>query len=642
MKKLIFLFIIINSYAFTQWVQNEKATKTTAGNLVMENVPSIPVEIKEKSRRYSNIRSASFRSWTQDGKEMLIATRFGETTQLHKINQPLGQRKQITFYDEPVGGGYFSKDKTKNGFLFSKDTGGNEYWQVYYYDFNQGKETLLTDGKTRNSIGGWSNNGKLFAFSSNKENGVDMNIFISDLKGNEKQLFSEKGSWSAIDWSVDDKRILVRRYISINESYMHFVNIEDGKMNQFNQSKDKISYGSGKFSKDGNGLYYTSDESTEFRHLRYYDFKSKKHSIITKNIKWDVRGFTISENGKYIAFVTNEDAISKLYVLKTKDYKSVKIPSLPIGQISGLKFNPDNNRLALTLNTPKSPGDIYVVNIKKRMLTQWTESEIGGLNNDQFVVPELVHVNSFDGLKVSGFLYRPKTKGPHPVIISIHGGPEGQYRPGFSSRFQYWINELNCAVLATNVRGSAGFGKSFVKMDNGYNREKSVKDIGAFLDMIDKDNNLDNQRIGVYGGSDGGYMVLASMTHYNDRLSAAVDVVGISNFVTFLRNTKAYRRDLRRAEYGDERVSEMHDFLQKISPNNNVEKITKPIFIVQGYNDPRVPVTESEQMRDKIKENGGDVWYMVAMDEGHGFRKKFNRDYFTNAMSLFWETHLIK
>ena len=222
MRKLIFLFIIINSFVFTQWVQNERAPKTTAGNLVMENVPSIPVEIKEKSRRYSKIRSASFRSWTQDGKEMLIATRFGETTQLHKINQPLGQRKQITFYDEPVGGGYFSKDKTKNGFLFSKDTGGNEYWQVYYYDFNQGKETLLTDGKTRNSIGGWSNNGKLFAFSSNKENGVDMNIFISDLKGNEKQLFSEKGSWSAIDWSVDDKRILVRRYISINESYMHF------------------------------------------------------------------------------------------------------------------------------------------------------------------------------------------------------------------------------------------------------------------------------------------------------------------------------------------------------------------------------------------------------------------------------------
>ena len=642
MNKLIYSLILVNSLIFPQWLKNEKATKTTAGNLIMENVPSIPIEIKEKSRRYSNIRSASFRSWSQDGKGMLIATGFGETTQLHKIERPLGQRKQITFYDEPVGGGYFSSDNSKNGFLFSKDLGGNEYWQVYYYDFDKGKEIMLTDGKTRNSIGGWSNNGKFFAFSSNKENGVDMNVFINDLEGNEKQLFSKKGSWSFLDWSPDDKKVIVRRYISINESYVHVVEINNNKMTRFNDSEEKISYGNVLYSKDGKGMYYTSDEGTEFRHLRYYDIRSDKHTILTKHIDWDVRGFTLSDNGKYIAFVTNEDAISKLHVVRTKDFKEIKIPNLPIGQIGSLKFNPDNNRLALTLNTPRSPGDIFVVDLKKSRLTRWTESEVGGLNNNLFVVPELVHVNSFDGLKVSGFLYRPKTKGPHPVIISIHGGPEGQYRPGFSSRFQYWINELNCAVLATNVRGSAGFGKSFVKMDNGYNREKSVKDIGAFLDMIADDNTLDSKRVGVYGGSYGGYMVLSSMTHFNNRLKAAVDVVGISNFVTFLRNTKAYRRNLRRAEYGDERIPEMHDFLQKISPNNNVEKITKPIFIVQGYNDPRVPVTESEQMRDKIKENGGDVWYMVAMDEGHGFRKKFNRDYFTNAMSLFWETYLIK
>ena len=364
---------------------------------------------------------------------------------------------------------------------------------------------------------------------------------------------------------------------------------------------------------------------------------------MTKDIAWDIQSFDLSNDGKLLAFVANENAISKLYIYRTKDLKPLKLPSFPIGQIYGLSFNDDNNRIAMTLNSSRSPGDVYVLNIKNKKLTQWTKSEVGGLDTDNFVSPELVRIKSYDDLEISGFLYLPRgKKGPHPVIISIHGGPESQFRPGFSSRFQYWINELGCAVLATNVRGSAGFGKTFVKLDNGFNREKSVKDIGAFLDMIDNDNRLDSKRIGVYGGSYGGYMVLASMTHYNDRLRAAVDVVGISNFVTFLQNTKSYRRDLRRAEYGDERNEDMYNFLQEISPNNNVKKITKPIFIVQGYNDPRVPVTESEQMRDEIKKNGGDVWYMVAMDEGHGFRKKFNRDYFTNAMSLFWETYLLK
>ena len=640
--KFIFLYIFLST-VHAQWAQNEQATKTTAGNLIMENVPSIPKEVIEKSRQYSFIRSGSFRSWTPDGQSIIIGTGFGETTQLHKVENPLGQRSQITFYNEPIRGGYFSQNKKINGFLFSKDVGGSENWQVFFHNIENGKSTMITDGVSRNSLGGWSSDGQKFAFSSNKVNGKDTHVFISNLDGNTKQLLSLEGSWSALDWSPDDSKVLVRRYVSINESYLHIANLNEGSVNPFNPSNEKISFGSAKFSKNGKGIYYTSDESTEFRHLRYYDFKTKKHSILTEDIPWDIQSFDLSNDGKLIAFVANENAISKFYTYRTKDLKSLKLPSFPIGQIYGLSFNDDNNRIAMTLNSSQSPGDVYVLNIKNKKLTQWTKSEVGGLNTNNFVSPELVKIKSYDDLEISGFLYIPRDKkGPHPVIISIHGGPESQFRPGFSSRFQYWINELGCAVLATNVRGSAGFGKTFVKLDNGFNREKSVKDIGAFLDMIDNDNRLDSNRIGVYGGSYGGYMVLASMTHYNDRLRAAVDVVGISNFVTFLQNTKSYRRDLRRAEYGDERNKDMYNFLQEISPNNNVEKITKPIFIVQGYNDPRVPVTESEQMRDEIKKNGGDVWYMVAMDEGHGFRKKFNRDYFTNAMSLFWETHLLK
>ena len=390
----------------------------------------------------------------------------------------------------------------------------------------------------------------------------------------------------------------------------------------------------------GNGTYkrkkskkevgkYSSDERTEFRHLRYYDLIQDRHTMLTGHIPWDVQGFSQSDNGRYLAYLTNEDAISRLHVVRTIGFKEMKIPELPMGRIGGLDFSPDGSRLAVNLNAPRTPGDVYVLNLRNRSLIQWTQSEVGGLDTESFSKPELIHVNSFDGLDVPGFIYKPTGPGPHPLVVYIHGGPESQFRPSFSSLFQYWVKELGVAVLATNVRGSSGFGKTYVQLDNGYKREHSVKDIGAFLDWIVDQSDLDQERIAVFGGSYGGYMVLASMAHYNDRLRCGVDVVGISNFVSFLKNTKAYRRDLRRAEYGDERDPDMHLHLEKISPNNNAKNIT------------RVPVSEAEQMRDVIRSNGGDVWYMVAMDEGHGFRKKFNRDYYTNAVSLFLEKYLL-
>lgn len=612
------------------------------GNLIMENIPEIPLTVLERTAQYRNVRAASFRSWHPKGEAMLIGTRFGETTQLHLLTNPMGARNQITFYDEPVGGGYFCPDDAQNGFLFSKDMGGNEYYQIFYFDLAKGTSKMLTDGKSRNSVGPWSNNGKQFAFTSNMGNGTDMQIYLGDIHGNSQLFVQEKGYWYAIDWSPKDDMLLVGRYVSINESYLYFVDVKSGEMNPFNISKHIVSYGDAAFSKDGKGIYYTSDENSEFRHLRYFDFNSGKHKILTGHIPWDVSSFTLSNDGKYIAYVINEDAISKLNLAKSKGFISVSVPEIPLGRINGLSFHPDNKNLSMTLNTSKTPGDVFVLNIRKKILTRWTRSEVGGLNTENFTEPELIHVKSFDNLTVSGFLFKPQKQGPHPVIVYIHGGPESQYRPGFSSTFQYWINELGIAVLATNVRGSAGYGKSFVKMDNGFKREDSVKDISAFLDWISIQSDLDSDRVAVYGGSYGGYMVLASMTHYNDRLSCAVDNVGISNFVTFLKNTKAYRRDLRRAEYGDERDEAMNAYLEKISPNNNAQKITKPLFIIQGYNDPRVPVTEAEQMRDEIRRNGGQVWYMVAMDEGHGFRKKFNRDYYTNAVSMFWEKFLLK
>ena len=227
------------------------------------------------------------------------------------------------------------------------------------------------------------------------------------------------------------------------------------------------------------------------------------------------------------------------------------------------------------------------------------------------------------------------------MIVNIHGGPESQSRPSFSSTTQYYVNELGIAVIYPNVRGSRGYGKTYLKLDNGRRREDSVRDIGALLDWIAAAPDLDADRVAVTGGSYGGYMVLASVVHYGDRLRAGIERVGISNFVTFLENTQPYRQDLRRVEYGDERDPDMRAFLTQISPLTRVDKITTPMLISQGQNDPRVPASESEQIVAALKKGDIPVWYALARDEGHGFRKKSNRDYLSAVTAMFVQRHLL-
>jgi dipeptidyl aminopeptidase/acylaminoacyl peptidase len=342
--------------------------------------------------------------------------------------------------------------------------------------------------------------------------------------------------------------------------------------------------------------------------------------------------------------VTNEDGASVLRILEVETGKETKVSGLALGTIGALSWHEDGHDLAFTFSSARSPSDVYAYDASTGKLERWTESETGGLNAGTFSEPELVRWKSFDGKTISGFLYKPPARfaGKHPVLINIHGGPESQARPGFLGRTNYYLNELGVAVVSPNVRGSSGFGKTFVKLDNGYKREDSVKDIGALLDWIKTRPDLDADRIMVTGGSYGGFMTLASAVAYNDRIRCSLDVVGISNFVTFLERTEAYRRDLRRVEYGDERDPKMRAFLIKISPLTNASKITKPLFVVQGANDPRVPRNESEQMVATIKKNGGAVWYLVGKDEGHGFSKKRNQDFQFYATVAFLQESLLK
>jgi dipeptidyl aminopeptidase/acylaminoacyl peptidase len=630
------------------------------GNLLIDGIPDIPPRIVERMNQYQNVRSAGFLDWNPNGPGILISTRFAETSQIHFVERHGGARQQLTFFKEPVGGGRYYPGKDRNGFLFSMDSGGAEFFQLFFFDRDAGQSTLLTDGKSRNTGGLWSHDGKWIAYSSTLRNGRDSDIRLMsvDKPGVSDLLIETQGAWSAIDWSPDNSKLLVGHYISANESYLYWCDVATKKLTPINPQKDKkIAYGAALWSKDGRSVYYASDENGEFQQLIEYELATGKKTVITGNLLWDVDDVALSENGKRLAYVTNEDGISKLYVfdLQTK-WEAMDLPPLPVGLIGGLKFSKDGNELGMTLNTSQTSGDVYSINLATKELVRWTFSEVGGLKTEKFVTPQLIRYPTFDKVNnkprmIPAFYYKPRlslsnslneNRGKIPVIINIHGGPEGQARPGFSSTYQYLVNELGIAVLVPNVRGSSGYGKTYLAMDNGYKREDSVKDIGALLDWIAQQPELDASRVGVTGGSYGGYMTLATLCTYNDRIRAAVDVVGISNFVTFLESTQEYRRDLRRAEYGDERDPKMREFLLKISPTTNAHKITKPLFVIQGLNDPRVPATESKQMVETVRKNGGNVWYLVAKDEGHGFRKKVNRDYQTNAESLFWETFLLE
>lgn len=645
----LFAFVLSLSLMLGVGDVQAQVERVEKGNLVIEGVPEIPERIENRMQQYLSTRSAGLSDWLPTGDGMIVATRFGETSQLHLVEMPGGARQQITFFKEPVGGAAVCPDTKVNGFVFGKDVGGSEFYQLFFFDMASGNYQMVTDGKSRNGGTSWSNKGDKFAFFTTKRNGTDWDVHVmeADGLGSSKPVLEEGGTWFPGEWSPDDSKLMVIKYISANESQPHILDLATGELERLNPTDEKVAYGDVAFSRDGKGIYYSSDEDTEFQHLRYYDFKTKKSKILTKDIPWDVGSIAASDDGDHLAFTINEGGIDRLHILDTKSMKEIALPEIPIGLVSSLRFSPDGKSLGMTLNTPKTTGDVFELDLTKGEIVRWTYSEIGGLKSDSFVEPTLFEYPTFD--KVDGkprmipcFYYKPKGEGPFPVLIYIHGGPEAQAQPYFSARMQYMINEMGIAFLEPNVRGSAGYGKSYVQLDNGFKREDSVKDIGALLDWAEEQPELDASRMAVFGGSYGGYMVLASMTHYNDRLKAGIDVVGISNFVTFLENTQDYRRDLRRVEYGDERDEKMREFLIKISPTTNAHKITKPLFVVQGLNDPRVPVTESEQMVEVIRKNGSPVWYLMAKDEGHGFRKKTNRDYYAYSVILFLEEYLLK
>ena len=623
------------------------------GNVLLEGIPEIPPEIGEQLSRYQNTRAASLQDWTEDGSGIYISTRFGNTSQIHRVSMPGGARTQITFFDEPTSGG----DRQPGGsqLTFLMDAGGNEFRQIFLLEPRSGESRLLSDGESRNGAVLWSDDGSRIAFQSTRRNGRSNDVWIMDPEDPESArlvLASPDGSWwGPADWSADGGKLLVSQYVSVTDSRIHLIDLESGERRLVAGSAERPAVWFGTFDASGEGLFVITDQDSDFRRLAHMSLESGVLEPITREIPWDVDDLVLSEDGAAGAFVVNEGGVDRLHLLDPDSFSYVAVEGLPSGLISGLTFSPDGRRLGMTLNTARTPSDVYSLTIGDSPtdageLVRWTWSEVGGLDTAVFVDAELVDYPTFDEIdgerrRIPAFLYKPAGDGPFPVVVYIHGGPEGQHRPSFRSSVQLWANELGIAVVAPNVRGSSGYGRNYVSLDNGFRREDTVRDIGALLDWIATRPDLDSDRVAVYGGSYGGYMVLASLVHYSDRLRAGVDIVGISNFVTFLENTQDYRRDLRRVEYGDERDPAMREHLEKISPNNRVEKITVPLFVAQGQNDPRVPVTESEQIVRRVRAAGHEVWYMNALNEGHGFRKKENRDLYHEIVTLFFERHLL-
>lgn len=616
-----------------------KGVEEPSGRLITRHVPEIPAELESGLRQYNSVRSTRLQGWLGEG--MLVSTRFGQTNQLHRVRSPLGMREQLTFRSEPVGEAHVPPVSNPTGFVLSSDAGGAEFHQYYHYQLDTGKSRRLTDGHSRYSGFVWARDGSVFAYATTERNGRDNDVHVRDLAGNRyATVEAREGLWVPLDFSADGGRLLLLEYLSANRSRLFELDIATGQVRSLLDDSVEAAFGLAQFDAAGN-VYFVANMGAEFMRLHRLDHRTRRIEVLTADVPRDVELFHISPLGGHLAYTINEDATSRLVVTTLPERRFVALPEVPYGVIRGLQFSPDGGRLGVTLAQPTAPMDVFVVNLRSRSVAAWTKGETGGLDPGQFVAPRLIRYPSFDDRQIPAFVFTPPGPGPHPVVVYIHGGPESQYRPTLSTNFQYLVRELGIAVVAPNVRGSRGYGKTYLKLDDGRLREDAVRDIGALLDWIADQGEFDEARVGVWGVSYGGYMVLASLVHFGDRLAAGAASVGISNFVTFLENTQAYRRDLRRAEYGDERDPEMRAFLEGISPLGHADAITTPTLISHGMNDPRVPVAESEQLVTMLERHGVPVWYVLAHDEGHGFRKRRNRDYLNAVTMLFFQTHVV-
>lgn len=627
-------------------------------NVKAEGLPPIPASLPDALLPYGSSRRALLLGWHPLRREILIWTTFGNVGQIHSVAGPGMDRRQLTFFREGVsaplpqgtsawyepGGTYF---------VFAKDSGGGaETMQLFRYDSATRHTTLLTDGKSRTGAPVWSHHAGLIAFDSNRHgghNGADRDLYVMNPMdpASARLVAGMEGPWSVEAWSPDDRELLAARSPAQGEQHLWRVDLKTGAKTALTDPNEYAIWRFPEYSPDGRFVYALSNRSSEFLRLWRCDVATGSWKLMTGEDD-GFESFSLSPDGRTLALVYDSMAGSRVELRNAQTLAVVATPKMPMGQLVDVpQWRAGGAEVAFTFWSPHVFGDVYSVNARTGAVDRWTESEVGTFDPGSLPEPEIVQWKSFDGLTLSGVLYRPpaRFKGPRPVMLSIHGGPAGplaRERPRYQGRSAYFLNELGIAILYPNVRGSYGYGKAFSKLDDGVKRGDTVKDIGALLDWIAQQPTLDKSRVMVTGVSYGGFMTYAVAEAYGDRLRCAFAASGISDFISYFQNTDTTRVDDRRAEYGDERIPEMRDFLTSISPVTQASKLKIPLLIAHGQKDSRVPVDQAEAMAAFARANGVPVWLTVYADEGHLLpTTRANNDFLFYTWIRFVQEYLV-
>ena len=635
------------------------------GQLVLENIPAIPDGLAASLKRYQQPLSSQFVAFDANSEGLFISRLYQGVEQLHYLARPGDTARPLTRFNEPVR--QVQQQPGGDWLALTMDQGGSGFEQIYLHQPGSGETRLLTDGQSLNNRLVWGPGGRRLAWRSTARDGASNDIWLMDVTQPEQArmvLAAPPGGalWKPVSFSRDGAQLLVQQYQDITDSRIHLLDLASGELRELvglpGQASGNVAIG---FDARNEGVFFVSNKRGASAEIGWVGLTGEQNKRYVQDpLQWDITEFELSADGKRGAFVTNEDGLSRLYLFNPRRFTWRPVPRIPVGVINGLGFSADGRRLGMTISTPASPGDSYVLNLgltnnARATARPWTDALAAqpgaAADGSRPASPEPIIPNLFryaspgrDGspdLTIPGFAYLPPGEGPFPVVIYIHGGPESQFRPSWNSMVQMWAAQMGVAVLAPNVRGSLGYGLGYLSLDDGRLREDAVHDIGALLDAIEASPLLDASRVAVYGASYGGYMALASAVHFSERLVAGVAHAGISNFVSYLENTRDYRRDLRRGEYGDERDPEMRSFLESISPLNNVAQIDIPLLIVHGQNDAVVPVSESEQMVAALRQQGQTVWFMNALNEGHIYEKQDNENTFQQVAYLFLRRYLL-
>ena len=642
-------------------------------HLRCHGIPPIPLALADRLAKYTEFAPVDVVAWHPTRRALLITQRRGTTMQLHVLDEAMGTPRPLTGSADPIVNASF-EPKHGDDLVYSCDSGGDEAAQLYRLDLADGTTTLLTDPSMKHGIATWNHAGTAIAFETLKldrhaqqadGDGVTTDLVTLDPRdpGTRRTIATlPGGGWHEFVWAADDRALYALEYRSIKDSAVWKIDVADGAMARVlpdpaHDDLCKVSHAQLHLTRDGRRLVYTSDADSDFRQLMTLDLATGERRVLTAALPWDVVAIELqggagssATSSELACAIVNVDGRHTLHVFDLDSGAEIPLPPLPpaahTGSITRVRFarQGDTSEIAFVVNSAESPGDVYTLSLREaRPVERWTSVVVEGIDTSAFRAAEIVRWKSFDGLEISGLVHRPPVRfdGKRPVLIHIHGGPESQAVVGFLGLANHYVDELGIAYVQPNVRGSTGYGKTFVTLDDGLLREDSVKDIGALLDWIATQPDLDASRVLVAGRSYGGYMSLAVATTYADRITASIDIVGISDFTSFLEKTETYRRDLRRVEYGDERDPVVRTFFDRISPLKNAHRIGKPLFVVAGRNDPRVPWQEGEQIVAEVEAHGVPVWHLVADNEGHVFARKPNIAYLFYAQVMFVQQYLL-